>query len=145
MDQIQEFKSSDYDLVGETISGLWNLWECHREGCKRIAGFLIQILESPVTHSLPRVSLIADFARLGQRGLKALFESFGGRNGKGFEILAREDLDFFFVTLQCPLTSHYDPEGFYGADEREASRECSRDENKTVVCSEGIRVREVRQ
>ena len=44
--------------------------------------------------------------------------------------MAREDLDYFFDSLHCPPTSHYDLVNFYCAEEIEAWQECSEEENE---------------
>ena len=130
MGHIETLKSSHYVLASEDILGLWNLWEGYPEERKGIEEFLLQILKDPDTHPVTRVSLIADFAQLGRRDLKPLFESFCERGEKDLDILVSEDLDYFFDSVQCPPTSHYDLESFYCAEEIEAWQERSKEEDE---------------
>jgi hypothetical protein len=108
MGHIETLKSINYDFVCEEILGLWNLWEGYPEERKGIEDFMLKVIKDPETHPVTRVSLIADFAQLGRRDLKPLFESFCERREKDFDILAREDLDYFFDSVHCvqlPITT----------------------------------------
>jgi hypothetical protein len=127
---IEEPKSPDYVFPSEEILGLWNLWEGYPEKRKEVEDFMLRVIKDPDTHPVTRVSLIADFAQLGRRDLKPLFESFCERGEKDFNILTSEDLDYFFDSVHCPPTSHYDLEGFYSAEEIEARQECSEEEDE---------------
>ena len=122
MNHIEGFKY-DSDLVSDEISGLWNLWEAQPEERQEIEDFLLRVIKDPETHPVARVSLIADFAQLGRRDLKPLFEGFCEREEKGLDILTGEDLDYFFDSVRCPPTSHYDLESLYRAEEVEVRQE----------------------
>ena len=136
MGHIEALKSSE--LASEKILGLWNLWEDYPEERKGIEDFMLRVIKDPDTHPVTRVSLIADFAQLGRRDLKPLFEGFCERGDKGFDILTREDLDYFFDSVHCPPTSHYDLESFYTAEEIEAWQEGSKEENEAEMVEEFI-------
>jgi hypothetical protein len=129
MDCVEELKSYDYDLTSEEILGLWNFWDGYHDERQRIESFMLNVIKAPDTHPVTRVSLIADFAQLGRRDLKPLFESFCDRGDKDLDILVREDLDYFFDSVHCPPTSHYDLESFYCAEEIEAWQECPKEES----------------
>jgi hypothetical protein len=91
---------------------------------------MLRVIRDPEAHPVIRVGLIADFAQLGRRDLKPLFEGFCERGEKDLDILTRDDLDYFFDSVQCPPTSHYDLESFYRAEEIEARQEGSKDKNR---------------
>jgi len=129
MNHIEAF-NYDSDLVSEEISGLWNLWEAHPEERQGIEDFLLKVIKDPDTHPVTRVSLIADFAQLGRKDLKPLFVGFCERGEKGLDILTREDLDYFFDSVRCPPTSHYELEDIYSVEEIEPKLEDSREENE---------------
>jgi hypothetical protein len=138
MGHIEALKSSDYDFASEEILGLWNLWEGYPEERKGIESFMLKVIKDPDTHPVTRVSLIADFAQLGRRDFKPLFEGFCERGEKDFDILTRDDLDYFFDSVHCPPTSHYDLESFYSAEEIEAWQERSKEENEPEMVEEFI-------
>ncbi len=48
----------------------------------------------------------------------------------GFTGIAREDLDYLFDSIHCPPTCHYDLEGFYSAEEINATRGGSEEESE---------------
>ncbi len=129
VNHIEAFKH-DSDLVSEEISGLWNLWEAYPEERQGIEDFLLRVLRDPKTDGVTTANLIADFAQLGRRDLKPLFGSFCETGRMGLDTLTMEDLDYFFDSVHCPPTSHYDLEDFYSAEEIEAWQECSKEENK---------------
>ena len=138
MGHIEAPKSSDYLFPSEEILGLWNLWEGYPEERTGIEDFMLKVIKDPDTHPVTRVSLIADFAQLGRRDLKPLFESFCERGEKDFDILTWEDLDYFFDSVHCPPTSHYDLESFYSAEEIEAWQERSKEEDEPEMVEEFI-------
>jgi len=120
----------DSDLVCDEIFGLWNLWEAYPEERKGIENFMLKVIRDPEAHPVIRVGLIADFAQLGRKNLKPLFEGFCEREEKGFDILTREDLDYFIDSVQGPPTSHYDLESLYRAEETEARQEGSKEKKE---------------
>jgi hypothetical protein len=130
MGHIEVLKSSDYDLISEEILGLWNLWEGYSEERKGIEDFMLKVMKDPGTHPVTRVSLIADFAQLGRRDLKPLFEGFCERGEEDLDTLTREELDYLFDSVHCPPTCHYELENFYSAEEIEAWQERSKEENE---------------
>ena len=73
-----------------------------------------------------------------RRDLKPLFESFFERGEKDYDILTREDLDYFFDSVHCPPTSHYDLESLYSAEEIEAWQERSKEEDEPEMVEEFI-------
>ncbi len=117
---IRTFKF-DSDLVSEEISGLWNLWEAYPEERGRIEDFLLQVLKDRKTDPVTRMNLIADFAQLGRKDLRPLFEALC--EGGSLDALMTEDLDYLFDSVCCPPTCHYDLEGFYSPEEIEAWQE----------------------
>jgi hypothetical protein len=119
MRYIKALKTADYDFIQEEILGLWNLWEENPQERKGIEGFLLKIIKDHDTHPVTRVSLMADFAQLGRRDLKPLFEGICEREENDIGILTGEDLDYFFESVHCPPTSHYALEDFYCAGEVE--------------------------
>ncbi len=119
---IEAFKY-DSDLVREEIFGLWNLWEAYPKERKGIEDSMLRVIKDQETHPVIRVGLIADFAQLSRRDLKPLFVSFCERGEKGLDILTRDDLDYFFDSIHCPPTSHYDLEGFYRVGKVELDQE----------------------
>ena len=129
MNHIEAFKH-DSDLISEEISGLWNLWEAYPEERHGIEDFLLRVLRDPKTDGVTRANLIADFAQLGRRDLKPFFASFCETESVGLDTLTMEDLDYFFDSVRCPPTSHYDLEDFYSAEEIEAWQECSKEKNE---------------
>ncbi len=128
MSHIEAFKH-DSDLVSGEIFGLWNLWEAYSKERKGIEDFMLKVIKDPEAHPVTRVSLIADFAQLGRKNLKPRFEGLCERWKRDFDILTREDLDYFFDSVHCPPTSHYDLEGFYRAGQADAWQEGFKGEN----------------
>lgn len=129
MGHIEALKSIDYDFVCEEILGLWNLWEGYPEERKGIEDFMLKAINDPGTHPVTRVSLIADLAQLDRKDLKPLFLDYCEGGEKDLDLLTRDDLDYFFDSVHCPPTFHYDLENFYGPEEIEAWRKSSTEKN----------------
>ncbi len=121
-----EASKYDSDLVGGEIFGLWNLWEAYPKEREEIEDFMLRVIKDPEAHPVTRVSLIADFAQLGRKNLKPLFEGFCERGEKGFDILTMEDLGYFFDSVHCPPTSHYGLEAFIVPGRLTPGRKASR-------------------
>ena len=131
MGHIEALKSFDYEFACEEILGLWNLWEGYPEERKGIEDFMVNVLNDPGTHPATRVSLIADLAQLARKDLKPMFVDYCVAGEMGLDLLTRDDLDYFFDSVHCPPTFHYDLENFYGPEEIEAWRESSMENNGT--------------
>jgi hypothetical protein len=126
MGHIEAVKSLDYDFYCEEILGLWNLWEGYPEERKRIEDFMLKVINDPSTHPVTQVSLIADLAQLGRKDLKPLFVDYCEGGERNFDLLTRDDLDYFFDSVQCPPTFHYNLEDL---EEIEAWRKSSTQKN----------------
>ena len=120
MSHIETLKSSNYDSVVEEILGLWNLWEACPEERQGIEDFLLQVLKAPETDPITRTNLIGDFAQIGRKDLKPLFEGFFERGEVDLDTLGSDDMDKFFEGIPEAPGYHYNLEGFYSREELEA-------------------------
>ena len=110
---IERNKSLNSLAIASQIIGLWNLLDAYPETRPEIEDFLLAIINSPDTGLLVRTNLMADFAKLGRKDLKPLFEDFYERGEADLNVFTMADLDNIFAGQTRPTLSHYDLEGFY--------------------------------
>jgi len=114
---IERNKSLNSLAIASQIIGLWNLLDAYPETRPESEDFLLAIINSPDTGLLVRTNLMADFAKLGRKDLKPLFEKFYERGEADLNVFTMADLDNIFTRQNRPTVSHYDLEGFYNLEE----------------------------
>jgi hypothetical protein len=117
MVHIEREKASDFEAITNELYGLWNLWEAYPEERETIEAFLLGILKDSAIKPVTRANLIADFAEIHRRDLKALFEAYYESGEVDLDTLPRADMVHFFDDVPRAPGYRRDLERFYSSQE----------------------------
>jgi hypothetical protein len=114
---VEREKYSNNFALSNEIQALWNFWEAYPEEKEKIETFLLGILKDPDIEPATRGDLIADFAQIGRKDLKPLFEQYYERGEVDLDMLPREDMEAFLAEGHRFPGFHDDLEKFYSPKE----------------------------
>lgn len=135
---VEREKYSNSLALTNEIQALWNFWEAYPEEKEKIEGFLLEILKDPDIEPETRGDLIADFAQIGRKDLKPLFERHYERGEVDLETLPREDMEAFLTEGYCFPGHHDDLEKFYSPEEIAKRQERWKKESQEEKAEEDI-------